>query len=94
MAKENAGRGGAAGRFAASVGIIVAADAVISMAHGAGIYVGEKYKAWRKRRDDRLRREARKGKKKKKKKKKNGPGRSSKKTSKKKKTTKKKAKLK
>ncbi len=77
MAKENAGRRNAAGRFAASVGIIVAADAVISLAHGAGTYVGEKYKAWRKRRDDRIAREARKGKKKKKKK--NGAGRSTKK---------------
>lgn len=77
MAKENAGRGSHVGRFAASVAVLVAADAVISMAHGAGTYVGEKYKAWRKRRDDRLRREAQKGKRKKKKK--AAPGRSSKK---------------
>lgn len=78
MADKSANRGKFAGRFAASVAVLVAADAVISLAHGAGTFVGEKYKAWRKRRDDRLRRETSKGKRKKKKKK-AAPGRSSKK---------------
>jgi ATPase subunit of ABC transporter with duplicated ATPase domains len=81
MVEKNASRGGVMGRFAGSVAVLVAADAVISMAHGCGMYVGGKYKAWRKRRDERIRREARQGKKKRKRK--NASGRASSKKAKK-----------
>ncbi len=77
MADKNVNRGDTAlGRFGTSVLVLVAAEAVLGLAHGAGSYVGEKYKAWRKSRDERIRREARQGKGKKRKPKSKTSGRS------------------
>ena len=86
MAEKNVTRG-AAGRFATSVAVLLAAEAVAGMAASMGTYVGEKYKAWRKRRDERIRREARQGKGKKRKPK--GKGSSRAPSKRRKKTTKK-----